>query len=421
MQRKKSSSFSRNFERQTKTLSLVLGICALVMAIAVFTLSFSHERMDRGPIQTLAQRLAVAGVILVLFRLLFFTLPDMVRRRGSRSFKLRAATYGRKGVLSRKPPQRNSGSVLVVVLATLAAISALVLQVQLTARSRHLEQQAALRRQNLEQTAAAAARQALQRLADDEDLLCDYEAEPWAQRVERRTPDGIDSIVLVADANRLFDLNNAGRRADRGMKSGDDVLADLLNVCGSFDTGDRTRALHDWVDGDQQGQFESAAYARRKPPYGCPNRLMVSAGELDDVAGWSREMFERKPAASARASFDGDFGLSVTVVPSMQGRPLPANVNTARREVLLAILGLDQDAVVNAIMTLRRDRPLRTLDTVQQIMGPELFATRSPYLSVRSDTFIVKAEAWTDGVSARVRAVARRDGQGHVNVLQWVI
>lgn len=395
------------------------------MSAGVFGLSFMQERMDRAPIQLLGQRLAIVGGGFVALHLLVFVLPDILRRRGSRSYQMRAATYGRNGRPPRRSSRRDSaaegGSVLVVVLATLAAISALVLQVQLTARSRHAEQQSALRRHGLEQAAATAARQALQRLADDEDLLCDHAGEPWAQRFERQTPDGIASIVTVTDANRFFDLNNTGRRTDANTKKGDEVLADLLSACGRFNAGDLTRALHDWVDGDRQGQFESDAYARRKPSYGCPDRLMVSSGELDDIAGWTRPLFDRKPATTERSTFDGDFGQSVTLVPSRQERPLVANVNTARREVLLAILGLDQDAVVNAIVTLRRERPLRSLDTVQQIMGPDLFALRSPYLSVRSDTFVVNAEAWTEGVVARVRAMARRDGQGRLNVLQWVI
>ena len=423
MQRKNSSSFARNFSRNTRTLSLVLGICLTILSAGVCGLSFMQDLPNRRPIMMLAGRLLLAGAGLVAIRLIFFTLPDTLRRNRSRSYRMRSEMYGKNGKPPRSQRRRaaaDEGSVLVVVLATLAAISALVLQVQLTARSRLAHEQRAVRQQALEQAASGAVREALQRLADDEDLLCDHAQEPWAARTERRSPDGIDTVVSVADANRLLDLNVTGRRTDRGTKPGDSIVSDLFSACGRFDSGDRVRALHDWVDDDQQGSFEAPFYAAKKPGYACPNRKLVSAAELDFVEGWPRSLFEPKPASLSHALLDGDFGASVTLVPLARERPVAINVNTARREVLLAVLGVDQDTVVNAIVSLRHERPLRSLDMVQQLMGPELFASLSPYLGVRSDLFVVQAEAASEGESMRVRALAQRDGQGRVRVLQWV-
>lgn len=429
MASEKSSSFRRHFKRQVRLLSALIGGLALFMAVIVFATSFLQTGPSRLRIQKIAEIQAIVGVVLVAIRILFFTLPDTLGRRKSPSFRRRDEIYNRSRWQSRPrgsdretvaPPSREGGSVLVVVLAMLAVVAALVLQVQLTARARLHAQDTQMRRAGLVRAASDAARAAMHRLADDQDLLSDSLNDPWAKREELRSPLGIETLVNVTDENRCFDLNNLGRRADLSARQVEEIVANLMYVCGQFDAGERVRALRDWVDADQDGTHESAVYEHRTPPFKCPDRPLVSWNELFDIDGWTRELFTHRRPTSLRGDFNGNLAECVTILPVKNDRVIPVNINTASRDVLLAILGMDQDALANAILSMRKMQPIHSIDAIQPLIEPTLFAQISPYLSVRSEYFRIDARAFADGASAHVRALAFRDGEGHVEVEQWM-
>lgn len=427
MASEKSRSFHRRLKSEARLFTGLIGGLALVVALVVFAMSFSHPRgLARTKIQKISQVLVLTGGALLLVRLAF-VLGDRLSRRKSPSFRRRDSIYGR----SRWQPKSGespvvpgsggkSGSVLVVVLAVLAGVAALVLQVQLTARARHSRQEAELRRSGLLRAADDAARAALHRLAADEDLLSDSDEEPWARREERRTPLGLATLVTVADENRRYDLNNVARRSDLGARTPDEVLISLLYVCGIFDTGERVRALQDWVDEDRKGAHESDAYSQRRPPYVCPDRPLLSSGELLLIDGWNRGLFEKKAPVDLGGAFNANPGDCLTVIPEPAGRLIPVNVNTASRAVLLGLLGIENDVLANAILSLRKIDRIRSIDAIQQLMEPALFARVSPYLAVRSEWFRIDAQAFSDGSTARVRALAHREGDGRVTVVQWM-
>lgn len=437
MNAEKARTF-RRLRRSIKTLSALLGILCVLMAAAIFGLSFRQNPHNRQRIHQVSQWLALSGAAMLGIRVLFFTIPARLERRRSPSLRRRDEIYrGRMRAMRRAdrdrarrerastsapyPARNDGGSVLVIVLAMLAAVAALVLQVQLTARARLRSEEAALRRAGLVRAASDAARSALQRLADDPELLFDARDEAWAAREELRTPSGIDTLVVVTDENRLFDLNNVARRTDLAVRSPGEILVNLLNGAGRFDAGDLVSALRDWTDEDDDGGFESAIYRQRKPPYACPNRPLLAWTEVFDVAGWKRDLLARRPPSSLRGAFNADLADCVTVLPVQRERVLPVNVNTAGRDALLGVLGLEQDVLANAIISMRQLQPIQTIDAVQQLMEPALFAQVSPYLAVRSEFFRVDAQAFAEGAGARVRALAHRDAEGRVDVIQWLL
>lgn len=407
-----------------RLLSALLGWVALMLAGFVWLLSLREAPGSRDAIQKVSTLLAMGGGVFVAVHLLFFKLPDLVWARGSPSQQRRDAIYKRGRLYNpryRPGSGRNDGSVLVVVLAVLAAVAALVLQVQLTARTRLHAQQTELRRASLVRAATTAARSALQRLADDRETLFDSRDEPWAKREEIRTPEGIDTIVNVIDENRFFDLNNLARRTDSSVRSVEEVVLNLLNGSGQFDGGNRVRALQDWIDADDNGAHESIIYRDRKPPFTCPNRPLVSWNELFDVDGWRREQFVRRGPSAMHGIFEANLSECVTIIPAKHDRVVPVNVNTASRDVLMGVLGLEQDVLANAILSMRKIQPIQTIDAVQQLMEPALFAQVSPYLSVRSLFFRIDAQAFAEGSSARIRAIASRDADGRVEIVQWML
>jgi type II secretory pathway component PulK len=110
----------------------------------------------------------------------------------------------------------------------------------------------------------------------------------------------------------------------------------------------------------------------------------------------------------------------LTVLPGRRSKPSVVNVNTASREVLLGILGLEQEEWVQYILVMRKDQPLASIDAMSVVANPTLMGLVRPYLGVRSDTFRIEARAFEGGRSAQLWALVRRNEAGDVEVLRWV-
>ena len=406
-------------------LRFILPVCGgtcLVAATIVAMLSLNYPPSAELRLLKLAGILAAGGLVMLLLRFLSYDLPERQARTRSPAY-LRRLEEERKRSLSREAMRKDAqnGSALVIVLALIAALSALVLQIQMGSGGRLSLEQNHLIHESLRRAADDAVRAALHRVADDEDLAADSKLEPWAKREEATTPEGVTTITTVTDEDRYFNLNNVAAKAPEGVKGIEDTLMDVLYACGIFETGPRVRALTDWVDDNKDGNYESPRYARLSHPYSCPDRPVLAWDELFAVDGWKPALFGPRPRETLTTGFDAEPADCLTLLPAAGHRFATVNVNTASRGVLLGIIGFDQDAVVGAIINLREDRTIRSIDAVQQLMEPALFARISPYLSVRSLYFTIECRAIRDQTVETVRALARRDGAGRVEVLRWML
>lgn len=315
-----------------------------------------------------------------------------------------------------------SGMVLIMVLIVLSLIAALVLEAQVNARTVLRRERAALVRVQIEQAVTDAARQALARLADDEDLTVDWLDEEWAATEEFLDPAGVSVRVSVTDENRCFNLNNlAVPLPARDARPASEILMDTLTLCGDFAPVERADALADWVDANTDGFAETPYYAGLKPPYRAANGPLRTWADLLWVRGFSRAFFNRHDRHSALDTFNADFIDCLTVAPTPKTQPMPVNLNTAREEVLLGILGVGQDQLVRAILTLRAQAPIRNIQTMLFAAGADVANTVLPYLSVTSTHFTIEAQAYLEGRTGHLRVLARRDSSGNVQVLQWVL
>jgi type II secretory pathway component PulK len=434
MSSEKSRLFSRKVKKSVRLLTALVGVLALILALIIFALSFLQNPGNREPIQRISYYMAPAGLLSLLVHLLFFWLPDTLRRRSSPSWRRRDAIYGSGPFQSRDkivdggrsvilPPRerRDGGAVLVIVLAVLAAVAAIVLQIQLTARARQQVVNASERHAELTRAASVAVRAAMQRLADDDQLLYDARYDKWAEREEIKTPDGVTTLTTVTDENRYFDLNNLARRTDSLVRPPDEVLRNVLNLSGRFDEGRMVRALQDWTDSDATGSFEKEFYSAHAKSFDCPNRMLLGWNELFSVEGWGTDAFIRRPASSFQGGFTANLRDCLTLLPVKEERVLPVNVNTASRAVLLGVFGIEQDVVVNAVLSMRKLMPVPSVDAIQQLMEPSLYAQVGPYLAVRSDYFRIESRAFIEESSALIRALAHRGADGRVNIVQWMV
>ena len=414
----------RRFFKKVSLLSIVVGLLSVVCSIIIFALSFlrvftpNHHRMTIFSLGYL-----VVGVILLALRFILerFRSTGTSQHRPQPYLKTDFGAQNPAPVVSAEPAtsSRESGAVLILVLIMLGLVAGLVLQAQTVARAALRQQQAAALAVRLQHAATDAARGALQRLADDEDLDVDHTNELWAATREVKDPSGVTTRVRILDESRCFDVNNLAAAGD-STRAVEDILMDILTLCGDFAPVDRVDALKDWIDGNDEGVSESIFYKTMTPPYRPANRILYSWGEWLQVRGFARAFFERHPRHSALEAFNADVVDCLTVLPLPRARPVRVNVNTAAKEVLLGVLGLDREDLVAAILFLRARGPIRSIESSALSADPQFLRTAGRYLDVKSHAFLVDVQAYADGRTERLRVLARRGPQGDVDAIQWI-
>jgi type II secretory pathway component PulK len=319
------------------------------------------------------------------------------------------------------PPADQRGSALVLVIILAAVLTGIVLFAQLRARLDLAATQRALTQLVLHQAAAEGIRTALARLAADDEPGVDHLRKSWALPQLVTNPAGIVVRVRVIDENRFFDWNNlAIPPLGPQARSANDIALDLLNLCGDYAPVDRLAALGDWVDADSSGLWETPFYQQQAPPASAANRPLFAWGELLYIHGFSRDFFRPHEGETVFSRAVTNLPASFTVVPFPRDRPTRVNVNTASREVLLALAGVDQASAIQQLLALREAGPLRTLQPIRRAVAPRLQDAVERFLDVRSLFFRVEAVALLGDQSARICAVARRDENSAMAIVQWV-
>lgn len=426
-QRGPSRHSRRRLLKKVSQVMLVLGLLCVGFSIVIFGLSFLSRPSAQRRMHLMSLAYVLTGVVLVGARTAYEALRERKpgRRRGRSHEEYAPAPHRAANSAVAPPPPAppaadQEGMALVMVLILLALVAGLVLNIQVAARTALRREQSELLGKRLQHAAADAALSALHRLADDEDLAVDHTNEDWAVTRELTAPSGISTRVKVVDQNRAFDVNNlAASIAEPGTRPAEEVLMDLLTLCGDFGPVGRVEALRDWTDTDDEGYAERLLYEEERLGYAPPNRAAQTLGELPWVHGFDRAYFERHQHASANEVFAADVLDCVTVVPGARTRPIPLNVNTADPDALLGVLGIAQDALVHTIVTYRNKQPIRSLESV--FVGPyaELLSLLAPYLGVGSSVFAVESQAYAEGRLERLRVLARRGSEGRVEILQW--
>ncbi len=320
--------------------------------------------------------------------------------------------------MPRRPAAR-SGMALILVLVAIVLAGGLALFLQARASSLARTEQSELLRERLRLAAAEAAREALWVLAADDNLAVDHLGEDWALPRESLREDGVSTWAIVEDANRFFNWNNLAA-SNRAARSSRDILLDLMMFCGDFDSSVRVDALEDFVDADADGTYEDDFYRTGEKPYVPPNRELWAPAELLRVHGFSADLFRPRPRTDSDDLTGGDLSASTVLVPLPLEAPLPVNVNTAGRDVLMGVSGLQQEEVVRNVMALRQMQPFESL-AAMFMAYPEVAAALEGSVGTASSCFRVRARAAAEGQHRSVMAWVERDPQtGDVRILQWM-
>ena len=314
-------------------------------------------------------------------------------------------------------PSGRSGMALILALATIVLAGGLILLMQARASGAVRLEQMELIRERLRIAAAEAVREAMWQLAADENLEADHLGEDWAQPLETLDEDGISTLALIEDAGRFFHWNNVAV-SNSATRTPRDILHELMIFCGDLQPAEKVAALVDFMDADDEGTYEADFYRRQDPPWRPPNRQLWAPEELTRVHGFSREMLAPRPRERTAGLHDGDLARATVLAPVELEAPVPINVNTAGRDVLMGLAGLEQERAVDYVLSRRRLEPFESLD----IFGasPELAAALQGLVSTHSEYFRIRARASLGNQSRSALVWVQRDSAGDVHVVQWV-
>ena len=85
-------------------------------------------------------------------------------------------------------------------------------------------------------------------------------------------------------------------------------------------------------------------------------------------------------------------------------------------------MGPELEGAARSVLSLRSAGPLSTYSLLAARIGnPLAFEAVRPYLSFGSDFFSVQVRSYLEGRTLDSAALARRDEQGLVHVLRWVM
>lgn len=313
------------------------------------------------------------------------------------------------------------GAALVFVLAILSVLATLLWYLLAASRTSLASAEAVVAADRLRAAASDAVRRALQRMGDDDDPLADTLDEDWTVDEILTDPTGLTTRTRVVDEDRRFDVNNLSLDEQTvAARPADEIVADLLRLCGDPSPSPKVEALRDWVDAGSVGRFETAYYAEKRLARACADAPLGSWREWALIEGFPRAYLD-DPSLGDSDAPPVPVASVLAIAPGPHRRPVPVNVNTAPERVLLGVFGIGQEGLVRSVLSMRDAFPMRSLDAIAAIADPLMFDRVRPYLDVRSWRFAVTSVATDDqGREARVAAFAVREPQGGMRVLRWV-
>lgn len=165
-----------------------------------------------------------------------------------------------------------------------------------------------------------------------------------------------------------------------------------------------SETLADWLDMDdtaRSGGAESQGYYSKLPePYAPKNGRLDTIGEMELIKGYERRTIDR-------------LGKFLTVYSDGL-----VNINTAPKEVLMALSEEITPEMAERLIERREERPFADASGIRAVNGFEtLVFSLQGRIKVKSDIFRVRSRAVSKGVVREVEAVVRTGGSK--KILYW--
>ena len=154
-------------------------------------------------------------------------------------------------------------------------------------------------------------------------------------------------------------------------------------------------AVADWIDENdipKPGGAESQWYQSRKPSCQAKNGYLDSVEELYLVKGFSNEVMEKIRA--------------FVTVHAENSVSAPININTAPREILMALDDRISESLADQIIEYRKVTPFKDKSDLVKVAGMERIATGLlSRITTKSSIFRLRAEAQVNGTVRVVESV----------------
>jgi len=169
-------------------------------------------------------------------------------------------------------------------------------------------------------------------------------------------------------------------------------------------------AIADWIDEDttpHPGGAEADWYLTRKQPYRPRNKPLVTLEELKRIKGVA-ELFDR-------------ISPFVTVYGDQPGTAAaPININTAPRELLLALDERMSETLADRIIERRKTTPFKNPAELAQVPGMQQIATALlTRISTKGSVYRIRSEGLVNGTTRTIEAVIRVSGGTTPAILYW--
>ncbi|KAA0889728.1 general secretion pathway protein GspK [Oryzomonas rubra] len=166
-------------------------------------------------------------------------------------------------------------------------------------------------------------------------------------------------------------------------------------------------ALADWIDTNDlplSGGAENSYYKSLNPPYSARNGRLTTVNELSLVKGFTADMVNKlKPFVTVYPNKAGGLGATVAV-----------NVNTAPKEVLMALDSRISGSIADRIIEERRLAPFKSIG---ELARADTILTTIKGMTIQGKIFRITARGFVKEAARTVEAVVNMDGTGEF--LSW--
>lgn len=190
----------------------------------------------------------------------------------------------------------------------------------------------------------------------------------------------------------------------------------------SVDEEEVTAAIVDWMDSNDDGDWEDDAYDGGPPVKNAPldvlsELLMVKGVTGDLFFGPGRpETLDLDAEMERKGARRGGTGLRDCLTVFARSK---VNVNTAPPEVLAALLPEENDSLVRDIVAHTRKNYFKDLTEFEEKMGEHVPASFRTKICVGSDCVQIVSRGQVNDSVAQVRAFVSRDDEAVTRVLFW--
>jgi len=229
-------------------------------------------------------------------------------------------------------------------------------------------------------------------------------SDKWALPFVQEDDTGRVEVSITEESGKI-NLNSLIQPNNSDINAG--VMTILKGLGAQLQIADSVwNALADWIDADDiplPGGAESSYYKTLTPPYSAHNGRLTTLNELSLIKGFTPDMVARlTPFVTIYASQG----------PNLLAQSVIVNVNTAPKEVLMAIDSRISAGLAEQIIEQRQSAPFKTIGDLSRI-NPLL--TTLSCLTCQGTVFRITARGFVKDAARTVEAVARTDG----SILSW--